>query len=816
MFSMSDNSTLQKLHNPMADTKHNSPTRQIDSVPFGGLKTNKNVNNNILNSINGNLIGKVVRDEKNDDDKNKDTNEKQSVSIPMPNSNDNSVQNQSNTRNQSNKNDHETSLKDVIEMQKLMLLKEMGKDNKQDRKKNNNESWFEDDYQDIYHNKGNKMLDTNGTQEFINNDAWKQQELVRKINWLLTPSSDYIGDYNQREKTLKQAYDEEYIKHGNELTKEGEDLKNGIKTVNFELEYYLQNLVNNFMKRISLGKIDEQDQLTISKENIYKIAQEIADLADKLQKEINSRTASNGMKLDQSSINERKKIAHMLNSLLHKCDLIGVDDVRHVIEDDCERTSDIYNGLNLFQRFWYAFMDLIFGTNYNQEYNDIIAIQRLMIRELNLSDDEINSEKHYKHILKFCDLANKLDNVRENMATYLLYPDKKTVEEIKKFKQDALKPARSADSIFTGLFEICGGKMLSPYISADKTNKTRQYMQKLLAANIQINGVAPTASQMQGIIDLALSGKSGEEINDELNLIDEEDKKEKDGQIQKLDYSVSKGALGSVTAIFTNPAIGEKGYLLQAKAFGYLHLIEQKHVDDQITNYDKLFHDTNNFLNNVIAGSLGNLINQAMLEDESGLSKGSSQIAKLEPFIIGRIEATYNELLKHAEKFNIKDSEDKRYNEAFNSIQTELEKLSSDKLSEEDKKEGKKPRTTLGKLKPDKFKDIYMLKELLAKLKSTNKMNKEYYDKINEFIKLNRQQLVDNIKEIFAKFKNRENLVNAWQAHKQNNDRHLNVYKEVENIKSQYDGRHYKDMLEIMKNKGRRDGGPGMWMGGGW
>ena len=212
----------------------------------------------------------------------------------------------------------------------------------------------------------------------------------------------------------------------------------------------------------------------------------------------------------------------------------------------------------------------------------------------------------------------------------------------------------------------------------------------------------------------------------------------------------------------------------------------------------------------MIAGSLCNLINQAMLEDESGLSKGSSQIAQLEPFIIGRIEATYNELLKSAEKFNIKDSEDKRYNEALNAIQTELEKISSDKLSEEDKKEGKKPKTNLGKLKQDKFEDIYMLKELLTKLQSTNQMNKEYYDKVNEFIKLNRKQLVDNIKEIFAKFKNRANLVNAWQAHKQNDDTHLFVHKDIENNKSKNGARFYNDMLKAFTAKQSRGGFPGM------
>ena len=810
---MSESSKFLETKNPAVNTKHKHVTTPIGGMPFGGFGPNKQVNNNVFSGINSDLIGSIVRDEKKDGNDKEKTNNNEEKSVDASttdNSTSSSDTNKSNVPNKSDKKSDEASLKDVIELQKLMLLKEIGKENKQDRKKDSNDSKFENDYPDIYHNRGNRLFDTIGTQWFINDDVVKQQELVKKINWLLTPSSDYIGDYNQREETLKQAYDEECKKHENSIIQEGKELKNGIKVVNFELEYCLQNLVNSFMKRISLGKIDGKNQLTTSKENIYKIAQEIADLTDKLQKEINSRKTSNGMKLDQSSINERKQIVHMLNSLLYKCDLIGVNDVRHAIERDCERTSEIYNGLNIFQRFWYALMDLIFGTNYNQEYNDIISIQRLMIRELNLSDDEINSEKHYKHILKFCDLSNKLDNVRENMATFLLYPDENTVEEIKKFKQDALKPTRSVDSIFTGLFEICGGKMMSQYVPADKKNKTRQYMQKLLADNIQIKGARPTASQTQDIMGLALSGKSGEEINDELNLIDEEDKKEKDEQIQKLDYSVSKGALGSATSLFTKQAIKEKGDLWQAKAFGYLHLIEQKYVDDQIGNYDKLFHDTNDFLNNVIAGSLGNLINQAMLEDESGLSKGSSQIAKLEPFIIGRIEATYNELLKKAEKFNIKDSEDKRYNEALNAIQTELEKISSDKLSEEDKKEGKKPKTNLGKLKQDKFEDIYMLKELLTKLQSTNQMNKEYYDKVNEFIKLNRKQLVDNIKEIFAKFKNRANLVNAWQAHQQNDDKHLFVHKDIENQKSKLGARFYGDLLKVLTNKQRRGGFPGM------
>ena len=105
------------------------------------------------------------------------------------------------------------------------------------------------------------------------------------------------------------------------------------------------------------------------------------------------------------------------------------------------------------------------------------------------------------------------------------------------------------------------------------------------------------------------------------------------------------------------------------------------------------------------------------------------------------------------------------------------------------------------------------LKELLAKLKSTNKINKEYYDKVNEFIKLNRQQLVDNIKEIFAKFKNRTNLVNAWQAHEKNDDKHLFAHRDIENNKSKNGARFYNDLLQVLKNQKGKGGAPGMFGG---
>lgn len=817
---MHKNSEFTGAEFQTVNTKHNRAPMPVGGMPFGGFGPNKKVNNNVFGGINSDLIGRVVRDEKKDGEKDIDEKEKTGGGADK-NTDTSTVDNSTNSNeteqpissDKSSKKDDETSMKDIIELQKLMLLKEMGKDKKQGKKGDGDESRFENDYPDIYHNRGNRLFDTVGSQWFINNDATKQHELVKQINWLLSPTSDYVEQYNEREKTLKENYNAERDKHKKDLVQEGKDLKNGINAVTFALEDDLKGLVSNFMKRTSYDEIDGQEQLTISKEDIYTIAQHIYDLSEKLSKEVNERKASNGTKLDQAAINERKNIVQRLDSLLYKCDLLDVKDVRNAIEEDGENVSQIYNGLNIFQRFWYALMDLIFGTNYNQEYNDIISIQRLMIRELNLSDNEINSEKHYKHILKFCDLANKLDNVRENMATYLLYPDKEITKRIRNFKNDALKPKRSADGIFTGLFEICGGQIMSQHISHNKKDKKRQYMRDLLTDSVQINGVNTTVSQRRKIIDLALSGKSGEEINKKLNLISDDDE-EKDKKITKLDYSVSSGALGSFEAMFTKKAIKEKGELWQAKAFGYLYLIEQKYVNDQIASYDKLFHETNNFLNKVVANNLANLINNAMLEDETGIAKGSYQMAKIKPFIIGRIELAYNELLKRADKFDIDDSKDAVYEEAIKHINDELEKISSDKLTKEDKKAGKKPNTNLGKLKQDKFEEMYMLKELITKMKSTNKMSKEYHNKVKAFIEVNRKQLVSNIEEIFAQFKQKSNLINAWQAHEKNDDKHLNVYKEVENTKSKYDGRHYKDMKEVAQGKGGRGGFPGM--GGGF
>lgn len=816
---MPKNSEFTGTEIPAVNTKHNRAPMPVGGMPFGRFGANKKVNNNVFGGINSDLICRVVRDEKKDDKKDdkKDIDEKEKTDGGADKNTDTSTVDNSTNSNETeasissdkiSKKDDETSMKDIIELQKLMLLKEMGKDKKQGKKSDSSDSRFENDYPDIYHNRGNRLFDTIGSQWFINNDTTKQYELVKKINWLLSPTSDYVEQYNEREKTLKENYNAERDKHKEDLIKQGKDIKDGTKTGSGALEGDLQDLVNNFMKRLSYGEVDKKKQLTLSTGSMYKVSKSISDLADKLRKEIKEREA-NGKKLDQAAINERTKIVRMLDTLGFQCDLIGIDDVRHAIEDDSERVSQIYNGLNIFQRFWYALLDLIFGTNYNQEYSDIIAIHRLMIRELNLSDDEMDAEKHYKHILKFCDLSSKLDNVRENMASYLLYPDKNVTEEIVKFKQDALKLKRSADSIFTGLFEICGGKMMSQYISYNKKDKKRKYMSDLLTNSVQIKGVNPTKSQKKEIIDLALSGKSGEDINEKLNLIGDDDV-DKDNKIDKLDYSVSSGALGSFVAMFTQKTLKEKGELWKAKAFGYLYLIEQKYVNDQIASYDKLFHETNNFLNKVVANNLANLINNAMLEDETGIAKGSYQMAKIKPFIIGRIELAYNELLKRADKFDIDDSKDAVYDDAIKHVNDELEKISSDKLTKEDKKAGKKPNTNLGKLKQDKFEEMYMLKELITKMKSTNKMSKEYYNKVKGFIEVNRKQLVSNIEEIFAQFKQKSNLINAWQAHEKNDDKHLNVYKEVENTKSKYDGRHYKDMKEVAQGKGGRGGFHGM------
>ena len=804
---MPKNSEYNRTKFPAVNTKQTNFQMPAGAPPFGGFNNGRNVNNRVMGGINGNLIGRVVRDEKQDDTK-IDEKKIDQPSI-VDNTTDASVTTNSKMSEKNYKNDEASYLKDIIELEKLKLLKDIGKEKKQDNKENNNESRFENDYPDIYQNRGNRVFDTIGTQWFINSDATKQQELVKQINWLLSPTSDYVKNYNEREKQLESDYDKAREKHEKDYGAEGKKLKDGIKSVNFALIDDLENIVNSFMKRVSCGKIDGKNQLTLSKADLYDMAQEIADLANKLTKEANDRTASNGMKLDQSSVNERKKMALMLNNLLYKFDLLDVSDVRHAIEEDCERVSKIYNGLNIFQRFWYALMDLIFGTNYNQEYSDIIAIQRLMIREIDLSNDELNSKKHYKHILTFCDLSNKLDNVRENMATYLLYPDKKADETIRNFKQEALKPKRSADDIFIGLFEICGGKMLSQYVPVAKKDKKRQYMKSLLIDSAQIKGVNPTVSQRKEIIDLALSGKNGEEINNEMELIAEDDE-EKKSKIDDLNCSVSSGSIGSLSTIFTKKAMKDKGDVWQAKSFGSRCLIEQKYVKDQIGSFDQLFHETSSFLNQVVSGSLTNLINNAMLEDESGISKGSYQMAKMEPFIIGSIKSAYNRLLQYANKFDINDKEDKVYDDAVKHITKEMQKISSEKLSEKDKKEGKKPSTELGHLQQDKFEEIYIFKELLSKIKSPNEMNKEYYNKIKEAIIESREQLVNNIKEIFSQFKQKANLINAWQAHKENDKEHLYIHRDIENQKSKLGARFYNELLKVLTNKQRRGGFPGM------
>lgn len=817
---MPKKSKFTGINIPTIDTKHYNTPMPVGRMPFGGFDANKKANNNVFGNINSDLIGRVVRDEKKDDNgqEKKDNNEEKTVDTSITDNSTNSSNTiPSSASGKNNKNDDENTTKELIELAKLRLLSEMSKDKKTDTKGNKNDSKFEDDYHDM--RQGNRLADIHGLQRFINEDNTKHFEKIQQMDLLLTKQNDNIINYNNKEEDLKNKFEQEYKEEGDTIVKEGSvGLKVGIKVAIFNLDDDLKGLIKNFINRLSYSRIDDEKekQLTLSKEDMYAIAQEIANLENKLNTEINTRM-SNGIKLDQSSINLRKSIRDKLYGLIYTCDLLGVDDVRHAIEEDCEKMSEIYNGLNIFQRFWYALMDLIFGTNYNQEYNDIISIQRLMIRELNLSNDELNPEKHYKHILKFCDLSNKLNNVRENMATFMLYPEKRIASKVKEFKEDALKPKRSADGIFTELFKICGGKLMSQYISNNKKDEKIQRMQKLLVDSVQIEGLSPTASQKKKIIDLALSGKSGEDINNELGLIDDDDD-EKDSKIQNLNKSVSSGELGSFKEL-TDAAIKEKTGLWRAKFTGKLCEIACKYAKQQTENFDKLLNDTEMFFDTLTKANLANLIKTEMSEDQTGIKKGSQQIVKLEKHIITSIKQAHKELLKMAEKkFNVDDSKDDLYDDAYRINKQELEKISSDKLTEEDKKAGKKPNTSIEKLKVDKYEETNMLKNFLYQMtKSPNKIKKEYYDKIKEEIDEKFNGLINGVKETFEEFnKQKPELINEWEAHSQNNTMHLDTYKSVENTKSKYGGRYYKDMKEVAQSKGGRGGGSGMGMFGGW
>ena len=95
-------------------------------------------------------------------------------------------------------------------------------------------------------------------------------------------------------------------------------------------------------------------------------------------------------------------------------------------------------------------------------------------------------------------------------------------------------------------------------------------------------------------------------------------------------------------------------------------------------------------------------------------------------------------------------------------------------------------------------------------------MKKDKVEEIKKYINEKIEGIKKNIVEEFAKYKNNNKELNnnAFRAHNVVDDKHLDVYKNVENTKSKYDGKHYKDVLEIMKNRGGRGGFPGM--GGGF
>ena len=816
---MPKNSEFTEFNIPERDTKHNRTTMQVGGMPFGRFGQNKQVHNNVFGGINSDLIGRVVRDERKDDnnkEKNNDNEEKSVDTSTTDNSTNNSTINQPNVLNKSNKNEEEALLKDIIELEKLRLLKEMNKEKKQEKNIDTDSSGFDNDYPYIVNNKGNRLFDTIGNQWFINNTADKERKHVEQfIKQLFVPNEDYIHKYRKYEKELKKNYDDEYAEKRKDFDKQGKDLKFGINVANFNLKDDLQELLNDIMNRTWYGKIDGKYQLTLTKENLYAIATHIATLDEKLTTEIKERK-SNGIILDQSAINARKEIKNAISPLLwRKSDLLDINNVKSAIEEDCEKMSQIYNSLNIFQRFWYALLDLIFGTNYNQEYQDIVAIQRLMIKELDLSNDELDPVKHYKHILSFCDLANKLDNVRENMASYLLYPEQHIVDDIKKFKKDAFQTSRSADQLFVSLFKICGGSMLAPYISeADKsTEPEKKHMIDKLVEQVEIKGVHPTNSQKREIFRLALLGKSGKEINDELGLIND-DTEDKDGKISALDRSVSSGLFAKMQDKYIDKGINEKSNIWKAKSFGYLYLIKQQYAINKINHYDELLDKTTSFLRQAINNSTEILAQKLSFENMSGLSSGSSQVSKiLERAIIGNIETAYGQLMKIADdKFKENEGPDEEYEKVKKHITGEMEKISTDKLSEEDKKNGKKPDTRLAKLKEDKFEEMNMLSELLDNMKSVKQINKEYHEKIKAKLKEDCEKAIACVKETASLVIQNKNLMNALQAHSKHDERHLNVFRDVENTRSKHDGRHYRDMVKVLTSRGGK-GGPGMMNG---
>ena len=809
---MSSNGEFTKPVIPAANTKFNVPAMQSPmqgrGMSFGGFDSNKKVNNTAFGGINSDLIGRIVRDEKGDND----------GKITQTTTQEASPTKQLNAPDKSNKNEYESSLKDIIELEKLRLLREMGKDKKQDKKSEETENEFGNDYPQIFNNKGNRLFDITGNQWYINNEAVKNRKFINEnIDKLFQKKVDIdLGElknkYNENEKTLKQGYDDTLKDETGKLQGEFREIKDGVKTGNFTLDDDLKKLLNNFMKRISYGNLDGKEQLKCSKESAFAIAQSVIDLAEKLEKEIQTRKANGTLKLDQSAINERKRIVQEINNLVWLCDTLSVNGARTAIELDGERMSEIYNGLNIFQRFWYALMDLIFGTNYNQEYNDIIAVQRLMIRQLNLADDESNPEKKYKHLLTFLTLSSKLDNIRENMATCLLYPNKDTKEEINKFKMKSLKDSRSVDSIFVKLFEICGGKMMSSYISRNERDKKRQYMVNLLAEKIDFGGVNPSMADKKKIISMALSEKEGKDIDKELELINEEDKDKKDKKIKELDYSVSSGILGESKDIFTGKTMIEKTNFLQAKKYGKLYLLKQKYKKDQIDNYENFFENAIACLDASITNGIKTLLKDTALENANGISIASQRLAqRLQPFLIGKIDKEYDDLLALAEKFKEDNEKDKEYEETLTVINRELESISSDKLSKEDKEAGKKPDTSLKKIKTDKFDETDILKSIIYEIGSIKKKRKEFYEKIQNAAKTNREKLINDVKNMLAPYieDKSANFVSALQAHESNDNKHLSIYKDVENTKSKYDGRHYKDMKEVAQSKGGRGGFPG-------
>ncbi len=797
---------------PFANKTQNN---QFSSL-LGGINNHQKVMNGGINGVGSNLIGRVVQDEKQDEQQ-----------VPEQQKNEQSKIDTNNNQTLSKKNDEKDDipfLKDMVELEKLKYLQGFNKENKE-KKRIDTKQGFENDYALIEDVKnGGYLYDILNDKRFINYNAIKGREFVEKevgnIFKRNDKSEERLQKYYDREKEIKSETDKKLSEEEERVLEDTKTIKNELKNPNGALHGYLQRLLHQIMKGIFIGNVDGKTCLKCSRGHSFFTNFAIGDLIAKLQKEIDERKFA-GKVIAQDSVNEREAIIAGLNQALYSWDVIDVNAAIRAVEADTARVDEIYNGLNIFQRFWYAFMDLVFGTNYNQEYRDIVDLNNKMIEILQKIDDESDPGKKYEALRQFVACKSKLDNVRENMATFLLYPAEEHNAVLKKFAAKASDPDRKADDLVVKLFEICGGQKMSKCISHDRNDKKRKYLVDLLAKEAAIQGIGDLPiSQKREIINLALDGKKGSEINQQLELIDNESETAKD-DISALDASVSGGVIGSIGIGNTRKAMDERFGYNRAKNSGNNYLIRQNNIKMQIENYDDYIKHLLDDLDEAIDDCRRLIMQDASHERIQGMSMAKPVLVEyMEPLIMNGLDTFRNNIIRDvSDRFTFEnDEKDADYEDVKKTIDKEIEKLSTYELSDEEKKNKEKKKTDILNLKSEKAPEISELRALKNEIQSQNKMKKDKVEEIKKYINDKIEGLKKNIVEEFAKYKNNNKEVknDAFQAHNVVDDKHLDVYKNVENTKSRYDGTHYKDMLEILKNSRGRGGMPGMAGGAGW